>query len=94
MAESQALHRQGLEQYVVKTNSRRAYLGVFCAFTICMTSIIGGLYLVLSGFSIAGTTFAGMGLGGLATTFIYGTQSQRGERERRDATNQEIAQRK
>jgi hypothetical protein len=58
-----------------------------------MTAIVCGFYLVLHGLQISGTIFTAMGLGGLATTFIYGTQSQRGERERRDAVNQAIAQR-
>jgi hypothetical protein len=71
--------------------SRRAYLGVFCAFIICMTTTLCGFYLVLKGFSTAGTVFTGMGLVGLAGTFIYGTRSQREERLRRDAANQAIA---
>lgn len=94
MAESQASHRQDLESYVVKTNARRAYLGVVCAFIICMTTTLCGFYLVLNGFSIAGTVFTGLGLTGLAATFIYGTQSQKEERQRRDAVNQALAQRK
>ena len=94
MAESQASHRQNLESYVVKTNAQRAYLGVACAFIICMTTTLCGFYLVLKGFSIAGTVFTGLGLSGLAATFIHGTQSQKEERQRRDAANQALAQRK
>jgi uncharacterized membrane protein len=93
MAESQALHRQDLEQYMVRTSSRLAYFGVSSAFVISMTAILCGFYLVLSGFQISGTIFTGMGLSGLTATFIYGTQSQREERQRRNAVNQEIAQR-
>jgi len=94
MAESQASHRQELEQYVLKTSSRRANLGVFCAFTICMTAIFSGFYLALHGLQVSGTLFTAMGLGSLATTFIYGTQSQREERRRRDDANQVTARMK
>ena len=94
MAENQASHRQELESFVVRTNARRAYLGVVCAFTICMTTILCGFYLVLKGFSVAGTVFTGLGLTGLATTFIYGTQSQKEERQRRDTANRELIQKR
>lgn len=90
MAEKQSDHRQHLEKYVIHSDSRRANLGVICAFIITMTVILSGAYIALQGHPITGTIFTGMGLVGLAGTFIYGTQSRKEERLRRDVQNQAL----
>lgn len=87
MAEKQAEHRQFIEKRVIGSDLNRAYLGVACAFVISMTVILTGFYLVLHGQSIPGTIFTGLGLASLAGTFIYGTQSRKEERQRRDEKN-------
>lgn len=92
MAEKQSDHRQYLEKRVVDADVRRAYLGVACAFVITMTVIASGFYLVLNGFGIYGTVFTGLGLVSLAGTFIYGTQSRKEERQRRDQRNRELTE--
>lgn len=93
MAEKQAEHRQWLEKRVITSDSRRANAGVACAFVITMTVILSGAYIVLNGNAIYGTIFAGLGLVGLAGTFIYGTQARRNERLRRDTQNKALVRR-
>ncbi len=90
MAEKQSDHRQYLEKRVIDADVRRAYLGVVCAFIITMTVISSGFYLVLNNHSIAGTIFTGLGLAGLAGTFIYGTQTRKEERQRREQKNKAL----
>lgn len=92
MAEKQSDHRQYLEKRVIDADMTRAYLGVICAFIITMTVIISGFYLVLNDHSVAGTIFTSLGLAGLAGTFIYGTQSRKEERQRRDEKNRALTQ--
>lgn len=87
MAEKQAEHRQQLERSVINADIRRAYLGVVCAFLITLAVTVAGFYLILTGHSVAGTIFAGLGVVSLAGTFIYGTQSRKEERQRREQQN-------
>ena len=81
LAEDQTRHRMDLESRVIKSDLRRSWAGLACAFLITMTALTIGGGLVYQGHSIAGTMFAGLGLTGLTGSFIYGTRSRRAERE-------------
>lgn len=80
MAEKQAQHRQGLESSTVKSDSKRAYLGVVSAFVLSFTAILGGIIAVCLGHDTAGAAISTTGVALLAGTFIYGTIARRGER--------------
>jgi uncharacterized membrane protein len=79
MAENQSNHRQKLEMIVAKCGARDSLLGVVFAFLICIAAIFTGGYVVLQGKSVAGSIISCSGLGGVITTFIYGTRSKREE---------------
>jgi uncharacterized membrane protein len=93
MAENQAEHRQWLEKRVITSDIRRADAGLICAFIITMTIVIFGGYIALYSNPLYGTIFTGLGLAGLAGTFIYGTQARREERLRRDTQNKALVRR-
>jgi uncharacterized membrane protein len=76
MAENQAEHRQWLEKRVISSDIVRAYAGLACAFIITMTIVVSGAYMVLHGHDLYGTIFAGIGLAGLAGTFLRDTKKR------------------
>lgn len=81
MAEKQAEHRQNIEAIAVKASSERSILGVKYAYHIALAAF------VLSGFCfyfdhvVAGGAIFGSTLVSIVTAFIYGTRSNRQERE-------------
>lgn len=93
MAEKQSAHRQNLEATVVKGGNTRANLGVIFAFIFAMTIAGIGGFLIYYDKTIQGMIFAGVGLAGIVYLFIYGTRSQRAEREERDQKNRELTRR-
>lgn len=78
----QGKNRRSNESWIHKGGVVRSILGVIFAFLIGMTSICGGIYLVMQSHSVAGSVFGGFGLVGLVQAFILGT---RATRQRRDA---------
>ena len=81
MAERQAEHRQNIEVIVVKTSSERSLLGVKYAFFIAIAVfILSGVCLCLGQIAAGGINF-GSTLVSLVGAFIYGTNSDRHERE-------------
>jgi uncharacterized membrane protein len=77
----QGKNRRSNESWVYKGGVIRSILGVVFAFVIGMTSISGGIYLVLQGHGVYGTIFGGLGLIGLVQAFILGTRTTRQRRE-------------
>lgn len=81
MAEKQSEHRHNIEKIVISNDAKKSLLGVVFAFIICMTC------LVIAGFCIywdkngLGVFIGGFGLTSVVGTFIYGTRSNRRERE-------------
>ena len=49
MAEKQAEHRRTCELIETKTNSRDSFLGILSAFFIAMSTISGGVYVIING---------------------------------------------
>ena len=81
MAEKQASHRQGLELIVIKSGSRDSLLGLIFGLIIGLSTIIGGVICILSGYSTEGTILGGSGLVSLIGVFVYGSRQKRTERE-------------
>lgn len=85
MAENQSAHRQKLESQVVNsqiTNSRWGIILAFCIGTI--TIIAGAVTAIMSSSPWAGSILGGAGVGGLVGTFIYGTNSNKNERQEKE----------
>ncbi len=83
MAEKQSEHRQNIEKIVITNDARKSLLGVVFAFIICMSClIIAGLcfYWDKNGLGVFISSF---GLTSVVGTFIYGTRSNRKEREQK-----------
>lgn len=80
MAEKQTAHRIEIETFAIKTNSINSILGVIFAFILGALGIVAGTYCILQGHE-SGAALAGVSLASLVGAFIYGTRSQRKERE-------------
>lgn len=76
MAESQARHRQALEQSVINGNIRNERLGQVFAFIIAMSVIVGSLGLLWHGRSTEGLVGILGTLVTLAGVFIFGRWSK------------------
>ena len=86
MAENQSRHRQSLETRVVDANCGVQKTGPIYGFIVCMTAILGGIYLIRSGKSPEGLASILGSLGGLVAVFIYGRRKQTKElKEKADA---------
>lgn len=81
MAESQALHRQRIESAVIDSGAQNSRLGLVFAFIICMTCLAISAWGMYVGNGIAGAVVGALGLGSIVGAFIYGTNSNRKERE-------------
>jgi uncharacterized membrane protein len=90
MAEEQSKHRRCIEKWAVIGGTILSYVGVGCAMIIAFGTLYFGSQLIREGHAIYGSVFAGSGLIGLVTAFIYGTRSRREERLRRDQRNKEL----
>lgn len=83
MAEQQHSHRITLESKVIASDIRNSILGVICAFVITLAVLLLAGYSIHKNQTWAAGFFSVLGIGGLVSTFIYGTQSRRGEREQK-----------
>jgi uncharacterized membrane protein len=79
MAERQSEHRQELEKKVIETNCATQRTGPVYGFIICMTAILGGIYLIRVGKSPEGLGSIIAALVSLATVFIVGRVKQQKE---------------
>lgn len=88
---NQSNHRMALENLAIPMQLRRADRGVNFAFTLGLVGIASGVVIALWGGSqaaaISGSILSGTTLVGLATVFIYGTNSQRKERTEKSQEN-------
>jgi uncharacterized membrane protein len=91
MAEDQGRHRQGLEQAVVQSKIANERRGQVFAFVIGLTGILGAVYLVAIGRSLAGFGVFVGSLGSLIGVFIvaYRKQAQELPKKRGEAESVE-----
>ena len=68
--EEQTYHRHKLENRVIWVDSVKSILGLISAFTITMTTIIGGIYSALNGQNFLGGTLSFTGPVALVFVFI------------------------
>lgn len=80
MAESQMAHRHQLETRVIDSNIRASRWGQVFGFVICMTTILGGFYLVAHGSDVSGMAAIITALGVLIGVFVYGRKREEKER--------------
>lgn len=83
MAEQQHSHRIAIEGKVIASDVRNSFLGVVCAFVITLAVLALAAYSIYRNQPWAAGFFSVLGIGGLVSTFIYGTQSRRQERGQR-----------
>ena len=81
MAEQQASHRQSIEKTVIDSKSKAEILGVIFAGLIGLSAIVGGFVLIYIGRSGEGIAAIITSLASLIGAYLYGTHSERAERE-------------
>ncbi len=81
MAEAQSSHRQDLEFYALKSDSRRSDRGLYAALIVALAGFALTAYVASLGQNwLAG--FVGIGtLASIVGTFVYGTESKKQERQ-------------
>lgn len=89
--EAQGIHRRTLEDFVVRANARRAAQGLWAGFVVTILFLFVSAYLILNGHDVAGTILGVVDLVALAGVFVYGSQLQRKERERKAEIMSEAA---
>jgi flagellar motor component MotA len=76
MAESQHSHRQDLEKHVIVSNVSAQKLGTILGFIVAMTVVLGGMWLVHDGKSVAGLASILTALASLVGVFVYSKYEQ------------------
>ncbi len=84
MAENQSNHRMEMEKVVVQGDSTRANWGLFAALFFGLACLGCGTFLIQKGHDKAGAAIVGTPILGVISTFIYGTNSRREERVRKE----------
>jgi uncharacterized membrane protein len=85
MAESQHSHRLELEKHVITSNVAAQKLGTILGFVVAMTVVVGGIWLVHEGKSVAGLTAVITALASLVGVFLYSKREQQRELARKTA---------
>jgi len=93
MAESQHSHRQDLEKHVIKSNVAAQKLGTILGFIVAMTVVLGGMWLVHDGKSIAGLASILTALASLVGVFLYSKHEQQKDLEKKTEALATAAQR-
>lgn len=79
MAEKEAEHRHSIDDTCVKADSRDSLLGIVSALILGVTTVIGGIVVIIKvpaiAGTISGTLITGAGLGGILGTFLRGTKA-------------------
>lgn len=85
--EKQQDHRMELEKTVINADVSRMKLGQIFAFILGFTAILGGLFLLIKGLSIAGFSVLVGTTATLVGAFLYGKAENRKERENKAREN-------
>jgi hypothetical protein len=83
MVTGQSGHRRDLERHVVVSDSRRSNWGLAAAFTLFVLCIGACAWLGTKGHNIPAVAVIAAPVLGAVTSFIYGTNSRRQERNRK-----------
>jgi len=83
MAVSQSEHRQYLEKKVIESDINNSKLGLWFGLFIALCGMGSAIYCASIGQSIIGSILGGGTLAMLVSTFVYGSQSRKKERERK-----------
>ena len=81
MAEKQSEHRQNIETIVIKAASERSILGVKYAYRIALGAFVLSGFCFYFDHAFAGGAIFGTTLISIISAFIYGTNSNKQERE-------------
>lgn len=79
LAEQQSIHRQRLENMAMASSDYQRRRGSYCATTIALSSIAGGVWCITQGYSAQGLAAILVPIAALAGAFIYGTKSEKKE---------------
>jgi uncharacterized membrane protein len=90
MAESQATHREGLENRKMDSDITNEKRGQIFAFVISLVAIFGSFFLIWNGISTVGVTLFITTFAGLVSVFIFGRLHQAHERSQRRQDMAEI----
>lgn len=85
-ADTQAKHRQHLEEIVIHGNLKSESRGQWMAFVIALTILFGGFALIYLDKNVLGTAFVGGDLVAMIGIFIYGKRDQRQQLRRKAET--------
>lgn len=84
MAEEQGNHRREIEKLVIEGRIRDSKLGILCGMLIGVFALgVGGLTTIYD-HPLVGLSIGGGGVAGLVGVFVYGTRSNRKEREEKN----------
>jgi uncharacterized membrane protein len=83
MAVDQGKHRQEMEKYVLRSQTRQSGTGQWLGFTIAMFGIIASVYLIATGHDAAGSVLGGIDLISLVSIFVLGKVAQSKDLEQR-----------
>lgn len=83
MAEKQADHRISLEKQVMSADIRRSNAGLAAGLIVAIAFLVASYLLINDGHEEAGAFLGTVDIGGLVGAFVYGTISQRRERQDR-----------
>ena len=85
LAEDQSRHRMELEKKIVDSDIRRSWAGLAGGLVVCLAVVAVGALAVTQSQAVAGSTMIVGAITALAGCFVYGTRSQRIEREHKAA---------
>lgn len=88
MAEQQSLHRRQIEKIVIEAGARDSKYGIGAGLLVSLATISLAGFAIHMGHATAGATIATSTVVGLAGVFVYGTRSNREERQQRSQGGQ------
>lgn len=69
-------HRRKNEEMLIKNGILLSRLGIFFAVLITFFFLSAGVYVILQGYNVAGTTICGVGMGSVVMAFLRHTSPQ------------------